>query len=208
MLAATSSISTAAEDTETVIGGASVRYMGAEATIACCTAADACCLCAPQDRLRALLRVSPSSWALSACILRAAHGYVRLAACGVRGEERGRDARATGWRAEVRDISAFRRSRAYLGTPAWWRPNGCRAGRACRARLAAASSRARCSPARCSVNTEPSSGACDSNINHTRAGKGSGEDPDGYYHQSPRLQRYGSLRTLPTEVAHVSHRAR
>ena len=55
MLAATSSISTAAEDTETVIGGASVRYMGAEATIACCTAADACCLCAPQDRLRALL---------------------------------------------------------------------------------------------------------------------------------------------------------
>ena len=94
-----------AEDTETVIGGASVRYMGAEATIACCTAADACCLCAPQDRLRALLRVSPSSWALSACILRAAHGYVRLAACGVRGEERGRDARATGWRAEVRDIS-------------------------------------------------------------------------------------------------------
>ena len=105
MLAATSSISIAAEDTETVIGGASVRYMGAEATIACCTAADACCLCAPQDRLRALLRVSPSSWALSACILRAAHGYVRLAACGVRGEERGRDARATGWRAEVRDIS-------------------------------------------------------------------------------------------------------
>ena len=115
MLAATSSISIAAEDTETVIGGASVRYMGAEATIACCTAADACCLCAPQDRLRALLRVSPSSWALSACILRAAHGYVRLAACGVRGEERGRDARATGWRAEVRDISAL--TWAYLGTP-------------------------------------------------------------------------------------------
>ena len=83
--------------------------------IACCTAADACCLCAPQDRLRALLRVSPSSWALSACILRAAHGYVRLAACGVRGEERGRDARATGWRAEVRDISAL--TWAYLGTP-------------------------------------------------------------------------------------------
>ena len=32
---------------------------------------------------------------------------MRLAACGLRGEERGRDARATGWRAEVRDISAL-----------------------------------------------------------------------------------------------------
>ena len=116
MLAATSSISTAAEDTETVIGGASVRYMGAEATIACCTAADACCLCAPQDRLRALLRVSPSSWALSACILRAAHGYVRLAACGVRGEERGRDARATG-SGVPRCVIFPALTWAYLGTP-------------------------------------------------------------------------------------------
>ena len=45
----------------------------------------------------------------------AARGDVRLVGRGGRGEVRGRDARATGWRVEAHDISAF--TCAYLGTP-------------------------------------------------------------------------------------------
>ena len=41
--AATDSIGTTAEDTETLIGGAPVRDMGTEAAITCCTAAGVCC---------------------------------------------------------------------------------------------------------------------------------------------------------------------
>ena len=74
-----------------------------------------CCLRASQARLRAVLRVCAPSSALSRAPVHAARGDVRLVGRGGRGEVRGRDACATGWRGEARDISAF--TCAYLGTP-------------------------------------------------------------------------------------------
>ena len=74
-----------------------------------------CCLRASQARLRAVLRVCASSSVLSRASVRGARGDVRLVGRGGRGEMRGRDARAIGWCAEVRDISVL--TCAYLGTP-------------------------------------------------------------------------------------------
>ena len=55
--------------------------------------------------MRAVLRDWAPSKALSRAPVRAARGYVRLVGRGGAGEVRERDVRATGWRAEVRDIS-------------------------------------------------------------------------------------------------------
>ena len=63
--AATGLINIMAEDTATVVGGASVRDMRAESTIAVCTLLSMCCLCAYAGRLRVLPRVRASSWAQS-----------------------------------------------------------------------------------------------------------------------------------------------
>ena len=62
-----------------------------------------------------VLRVCAPSSALSIAPVHAARGDVRLVGRGGGGEVRGRDACATGWRGEARDISAF--TCAYLGTP-------------------------------------------------------------------------------------------
>ena len=78
--AATRPIGTAAEDIETVTCGALVRDMGTEPTIACAWLLSVCCLHASQDRLRDVLRVWTSSWALSRPTLRTACGWV---VCGV-----------------------------------------------------------------------------------------------------------------------------
>ena len=97
--------------TETVIG----EFMGAVNPPCPCPLLSVCCLRASQARLRAVLRVCAPSSALSRAPVHAARGDVRLVGRGGRGEVRGRDARATGSRAEVPDISVF--VCAYLGTP-------------------------------------------------------------------------------------------
>ena len=78
-------------------------------------AAECVLLRASQDRARGPVRVSQPSWPLSTPTLRAAHGYVRLAACGVRGEERGRNTRAIGW--APRGHFFFMLVHSHLGTP-------------------------------------------------------------------------------------------
>ena len=97
--------------TETGIG----ERMGAVNPPCLCRLLSACCLRVSQARLRAVLRARGPSRALSKFPVHAARGDVRLVGRGGRGEVRGRDARATGWRVEAHDISAF--TCAYLGTP-------------------------------------------------------------------------------------------
>ena len=86
---------------ETVIG----ERMGAVNPPCPCPLLSVCCLRASQARLRAVLRVWAPSKSLSRPHTRVARVYVRIVERGGRGEVCGRDARATGWRAEAPDIS-------------------------------------------------------------------------------------------------------
>ena len=97
--------------TDTVIG----ERLGAVNPPCACPLLSVCCLRESQARLRAILRVRAPPMALSRRPVRAACGYVRLVERGESGEVCGRDARASGWRAEAPDISVF--MWAYLGTP-------------------------------------------------------------------------------------------
>ena len=97
--------------TDTVIG----ERLGAVNPPCACPLLSVCCLRASQARLRAIHRVRAPPMALSRRPVRAACGYVRLVERGDSGEVCGRDARASGWRAEAPDISIF--MWAYLGTP-------------------------------------------------------------------------------------------
>ena len=94
--AATNTIGTAAEDIEMVIGGSSVRDMGAEAAIAACSLLSVCCLCAFAGRFRDMLRHWTPSRRLSISTIRAVHGSVRLMRFGCRTEHRGRAIPKTG----------------------------------------------------------------------------------------------------------------
>ena len=97
---------------EMVIG----EHMGAVNPPCPCPLLSVCCLRASQARLRAVLRVWAPSKSLSRPPLLAWHAYMCGSwSAGGRGEVCGRDARATGWRAEAPDISVF--MCAYLGTP-------------------------------------------------------------------------------------------